>query len=108
MRALAARLPPGLPATVAYQSRVGPVKWMEPFLDAEVRRLGASGCKKLILFPITFVSEHLETLWELDIFIRGLARAAGIAEFVRVPTVRDHPTFIELLKKLVNDALRSS
>jgi len=100
--AVRARLPHSLPVTVAYQSRVGPVKWMPPFLDDEVRRLGAAGCRKLVVFPITFVSEHLETLWELDIFVRALARESGIAEFVRIPTVQDHPLFIESLAEIIS------
>jgi ferrochelatase len=106
-RALRGRLPGGIEATVAYQSRLGPVRWAEPYLNSEIRRLAEAGTKRLVLFPITFVSEHLETLWELDIFVAGVARERGIAEVVRVPTVRDHPAFIGALVDLTRKALET-
>jgi ferrochelatase len=92
--------------TICYQSRVGPLEWISPATDAEIRRAGADG-KALIVVPVAFVSEHSETLVELDIEYRKLARASGVPDYIRVPTVRAHPKFVDGLADLVNAALAS-
>ena len=79
---------------VCYQSRVGPLEWIEPATDAEIRRAGASDKRALVVCPIAFVSEHSETLVELDIEYRHLAEQNGAPAYVRVPTVATHPAFI--------------
>jgi ferrochelatase len=94
----------GLDWTVCYQSRVGPLKWIGPSTDAEVARAGADKVS-VVLYPLSFVSEHSETLVELDIEYRHLADKAGVPSYVRVPTVGTHPLFIEGLARLVRDAL---
>jgi protoporphyrin/coproporphyrin ferrochelatase len=86
--------------TVCYQSRVGPLKWIGPSTDAEIRRAGADG-KGLIVVPMAFVSEHSETLVELDMEYAKLAREAGVRDYLRVPTVSAHPAFITGLAELV-------
>jgi ferrochelatase len=91
---------------ICYQSRVGPLEWISPATDAEIRRAGAEG-KALIVVPVAFVSEHSETLVELDIEYGKLARASGVPDYIRVPTVRSHPKFIDGLARLVNAALAS-
>lgn len=88
---------------VCYQSRVGPLEWIEPATDAEIRRAGREG-KGLIVAPIAFVSEHSETLVELDIEYGRLAREAGVADYIRVPAVGAHAAFIEGLAALVDRA----
>ena len=93
--------------TICYQSRVGPLQWIGPATDAEVRRAGAER-KALIVVPVAFVSEHSETLVELDIEYRKLARESGVPDYIRVSTVRDHPMFIAGLARLVGAALMSS
>jgi ferrochelatase len=105
--ALRERLPKDLPITIAYQSRVGPVKWTQPYLDHEIERLGGEGVKTLVVFPIAFVTEHQETLYELDVDMKRIATEAGVARFIRVPTVKDDPVFIEALADLTRGALRS-
>lgn len=90
----------GLDWQVCYQSRVGPLEWIEPATDAEILRAGKDG-KGVIVAPIAFVSEHSETLVELDIEYAELARAGGVADYLRVPTVRTHPKFIAALADLV-------
>ena len=90
--------------TICYQSRVGPLEWIGPETDAEIRRAGAEG-KGLIVIPVAFVSEHSETLYELDIAYGKLAREAGVADYLRVPTVRTKRDFIEALASLVGLAL---
>ena len=99
-RALAA----SLDHTICYQSRVGPLAWLEPATDAEVRRAGAEK-KGLIVVPIAFVSEHSETLVELDMDYAKLAKDSGVPDYIRVPTVRTAPHFIAGLAELVIRAL---
>ena len=91
---------------ISYQSRVGPLDWIEPATDAEVRRAGAQG-KGLIVVPVAFVSEHSETLVELDIEYRKLAEQSGVKDYIRLPAVRTHPAFIRGLADLVERALTS-
>jgi ferrochelatase len=106
--AVRARLGPDAPeAIVSYQSRVGPLKWLEPATDAEIRRAGGDGTG-LIIAPIAFVSEHSETLVELDMEYRHLAEQAGVPRYVRVPTVDDDPAFIAGLAALVRAARNRS
>jgi ferrochelatase len=93
----------GLDWRIAYQSRVGPLKWLKPATDAEIRRAGAEG-KGLIVVPVAFVSEHSETLVELDIDYRNLARESGAADYIRVATVGTDEAFIGGLADLVGKA----
>lgn len=90
--------------TVCYQSRVGPLKWIGPSTDEEIRRAGAEG-KGVIVCPIAFVSEHVETLVELDHEYAELAAEAGAASYVRVPALGAAPEFIEGLAKVVTAAI---
>lgn len=87
-----------------YQSRVGPLKWIGPSTDEEVERAAAEG-KPIVMVPLAFVSEHSETLVELDIEYRELATHKGAPFYSRVPTVSTHPAFISGLAGLVRTAL---
>ncbi len=89
---------------VCYQSRVGPLEWIGPATDAEIRRAGAEH-KGLIVAPVAFVSEHSETLVELDIEYGKLAGETGVPDFIRVPTVSISHAFIAGLARLVLDAI---
>ncbi len=82
---------------------MGPLDWIGPATDAEIRRAGADG-KGVIVAPIAFVSEHSETLVELDIEYNHLATKSGVADYLRVPTVSTHPAFIAALADLVMQA----
>lgn len=93
--------------SVCYQSRVGPLKWIGPSTEAEIERAGTDKVG-IVLYPLSFVSEHSETLVELDIDYRHLARHAGVETYVRVPTVGTHPQFIDGLATLVRAALAGS
>jgi len=93
---------PGLDWTVCYQSRVGPLEWIGPSLDDEIERAGHEG-KALVVFPIAFVSEHSETLVELDIEYAKIAEAKGVPAYIRVPTLGDDQIFIDLLTRLVKN-----
>ena len=94
----------GLDWLVSYQSRIGPLRWIGPATDAEIRRAGAEG-RALVVAPIAFVSEHSETLVELDMDCAQLAREAGAPAYVRVPTVSTAAPFIAGLAGLVRAAL---
>jgi len=94
----------GLDWSVCYQSRVGPLKWIGPSTDAEIRRAGRDG-KAIVLYPLAFVSEHSETLVELDMEYGHLAKESGVPVYVRVPTVGTHPLFIEGLANRVRAIL---
>lgn len=88
---------------VSYQSRVGPLEWIGPATDAEILRAGGEK-KSLLVVPVAFVSEHSETLVELDIEYKKLAEENGVPEYVRVPTLSVHPDYIGGLVKLCNDS----
>ena len=89
---------------ICYQSRVGPLKWIGPSTDAEIRRAGADK-RAIVLYPLAFVSEHSETLVELDIDYRRLAKEVGVPGYTRVPTVGTHPSFIAGLANRVRAVL---
>ena len=91
--------------TLAYQSKVGPVEWLQPYTDDALKDLGEQGIEDLAVVPISFVSEHIETLQEIDIEYREIAEEAGIENFHRVPALNIHPGFIDSLAHLVTDSL---
>jgi ferrochelatase len=95
------------PYTLAYQSRVGPVEWLQPYTEDAITELAERGVKSLVVVPLSFVSEHIETLEEIDIEYRELAEHAGIENFHRVPALDTHPGFIEDLADLVVEALQA-
>lgn len=92
---------------LCYQSRVGRLVWIGPATEAEIEWAGADGVA-LVVAPIAFVSEHAETLVELDIEYRKLAEAAGVAAYHRVPALGAEPGFIAGLAELVRAALLTS
>ena len=92
---------PGIPRSISYQSRAGRAVWLGPDTVEETKRLAASGVRTLVVVPVSFVSEHIETLHELDIRLRADASAAGIERFVRVPTLDADPAFVAALRDIV-------
>jgi ferrochelatase len=98
---------PGLDWQVCYQSRVGPLEWIGPATDAEIRRAGSERVP-LVVAPISFVSEHSETLVELDIDYRDLAERNGVPAYHRVATVGTTSGFIAALANLVRGACSTS
>lgn len=92
---------------ICYQSRVGPLKWIGPSTDETIRKAGEDG-KNVVVIPIAFVSEHIETLVELDIEYGHLAREAGIADYVRIPTLGVNEDYIKALNDEVLKAVGSS
>ena len=100
---LGARQYAGWPRThlLCYQSRVGPAKWLQPPLTGTIERLGHEGVKEVLVVPISFVTEHIETLHEINIEARIEAKGVGIETFRMMPAVGDSPLFIAALKDLV-------
>jgi len=98
---------PGWPRThlLCYQSRVGRAKWLQPPLTGTIERLGHEGVKEMLVVPISFVTEHIETLHEINIEARDEAKKVGIERFRMMPAVGDSPLFIGALKELVLDAV---
>lgn len=90
-----------LPHHLSFQSRAGPVKWLEPSTDDMLKKLAESGVKNLLVVPLSFVSDHIETLHEIDIEYSKKAWELGIAKFERMPSLNSSPRFIEALAKLV-------
>ncbi len=96
-RAVTTRLP-GLPDwRLSYQSRMGPVRWIGPSTDEALRELASEGARALIVVPLGFVSDHIETLYDLDLLYRGQAEALGIHHYRRVATFNSDPAFARVL-----------
>jgi len=87
-----------------YQSRVGPVKWIEPYTEQELLRAGQDKVP-VVIAPISFVSEHIETLVEIDIEYRHLAEKAGVPFFDRTPALAINSTFIKGISELIQRSL---
>ncbi len=87
--------------SLSYQSRVGPVKWLQPYTEDRLQALGAAGVQNLVVVPISFISDHIETLQEIDHEYRAVATEAGISTFRRTPTLNTNPLFIQALGEMV-------
>ena len=90
---------------LSYQSKSGPVKWLEPSTEEMLKRFAEKGFKNILLVPISFVSDHIETLYEIDILYKGIASRLGLA-LKRVDSLNTHPLFIEALKDIVMKGLK--
>jgi ferrochelatase len=105
VRLLTARLPEwaSVPEQVSlgYQSRVGRAKWLEPSTESVLHGLGQRGVTRVLVVPLSFVSDHSETLYEIDIQYRQLATESGIKTFARMASLNDSSTFIRALADLV-------
>jgi len=85
---------------LSYQSKSGPVRWLEPSTDDKIRELAKKGVKKLLVVPISFVSDHIETLYEIDILYKELAEALGM-KLIRAESLNTTPLFIDTLEDIV-------
>ncbi len=90
----------GLKSHLSFQSKTGPVKWLEPSTEEMIKSLAESGCKNLLVIPISFVSDHIETLYEIDIEYRELAENHGI-DLKRCASLNTSDSFIAALKELI-------
>jgi protoporphyrin/coproporphyrin ferrochelatase len=94
------------PVHLSFQSKVGPVKWLEPSTDAKLRELASQGVEQVLAIPISFVSDHIETLYELDILYKKLADEIDVKVYRRVPALNCNPTFIKALADIVCENLK--
>ena len=99
------RLDRSIPFQLSFQSKIGPVKWLEPFTSDVITQLGKQGIDDVLVVPISFVSEHIETLYELDILFQKIARESGVKNFRRVPALNSDPTFIRALAEIVESVV---
>jgi ferrochelatase len=95
---------PGRPFDLVWQSRSGPpsVPWLEPDVNDHLQALAAAGEQAVVLFPIGFVSDHLEVIWDLDNEAEGTARELGLA-FARAATAGTHPAFVATVRELLEE-----
>ncbi len=90
---------------LAFQSRVGPIRWVGPEITSEVMRLAGSGCRRLHIQPVSFTCEHIETLMELDIELKRKAAKAGVEDFRRGPALNVDPVWLaSLTTHLIDNA----
>jgi ferrochelatase len=101
------RLGNAYPSSLAFQSKVGPVRWLEPATKDMILKLGRDGVKKLVVIPVGFVSDHIETLQEIDIRYERLAVKAGVREFRRAASLNLYPKFIDALAEISLRAFRT-
>ncbi len=85
---------------LSFQSKTGPVRWLEPSTEEKIIELADNGCKNLFVIPISFVSDHIETLYEIDILYKSLAKEHGI-KLKRCEALNTNEKFINALKKLI-------
>ena len=93
--------------SLAFQSRNGKLPWLEPYLENELERLGRAGTKRVVVVPVSFVSDHIETLFELDQLYAEEAKKHGITHYYRARCFNGDPAFPRVLHSVVADAMRS-
>jgi ferrochelatase len=89
------------PHALCFQSRVGPQKWLQPSLPDTIEKLARSGIKRVLVIPVSFLTEHIETLHEINIEAREQAESSGISQFLMMPALNDSPLLIRALADLV-------
>jgi ferrochelatase len=97
----------GIRGHLCFQSRSGPVVWLEPATDVFLNELAGEGVRRILMLPISFVSDHVETLYEIDILYRGMMAAKGVV-LVRTPSLNDRPTFMGALADVVERGLEEA
>ncbi|NIA09032.1 MAG: ferrochelatase [Nitrospiraceae bacterium] len=97
----------GIRGHLCFQSRSGPVAWLEPATDVLLNELADKGTQCLLVMPISFVSDHIETLYEIDILYAGMMAKRGV-RLVRTPSLNDRPMFIKALSDLAGQGLRKA
>ena len=92
------------PWTLAFQSRNGKFPWLKPYIEDEIRRLAREGVETLVVVPISFVSDHIETLFELDQLYADIARKHGIKKYHRARCFNDDVDFPRVLQSIVKES----
>jgi protoporphyrin/coproporphyrin ferrochelatase len=96
----------GREGLLCFQSRSGPVRWLSPSTPETIERLAQSGCKNILMVPISFVSDHVETLYEIDILYKQMARDLGM-RLESSTSLNTDPAFIKCLKDIILERLES-
>jgi len=94
----------GVAYRLAFQSRAGPIRWLEPSTEEVITELARAGTRAMLVIPVSFVSDHVETLYEIDVICREIALKKGVNDFRRIESLNDSPLFIRCLEKLVREA----
>ncbi len=102
IRIITSRIP--LKWHLSYQSRSGPVEWLEPSTEEKLKELAHKKIKKVLVVPISFVSDHIETLFEIDILYKDLAEKLGI-DLRRADSLNTQPKFIEALAEITREEI---
>jgi len=102
------RLPPGQKWSLSYQSKVGPAKWLQPATIDHIPELARQGVREMLVVPVAFVSDHIETLHEQRILLRSVAAEAGIARYEVANAINDCRLYAQALARLVRQALDST
>ncbi len=97
----------GIKGHLCYQSRSGPVEWLEPGTDILLNELAEKGFHSLLVLPISFVSDHVETLYEIDMLYSEMMAKKGV-RLIRTPSLNDRPLFISALSNLVEQGLKKA
>ncbi len=92
---------------LSYQSKSGPVEWLEPSTDEMIKELAGRGVKNLLVVPISFVSDHIETLYEIDILYKGMAESLGI-RLKRAESLNTSPFFISALRDIIGNGVKEA
>ena len=93
------------PTSLCYQSRIGRQKWLEPSLTETVEHLARNGVRQMLVVPVSFVTEHIETLYEINLEARALAGSLGVEEFAVMRALDSSPRFIAALADMVLQAV---
>jgi ferrochelatase len=101
----AARAGEGHDYVLTFQSRTGPVSWIGPDTVKTVKTLASQGVTEMVIVPISFVSDHIETLFEIDIDLKRVAEQAGGKKFIRTESFNDDPRFAAFLATLVEEKI---
>ncbi len=106
VRNIEARVDREVESKLVFQSKVGPIAWTQPYLDDTILDFGKGGGRSLLICPVAFVSDHLETLHEIDIEGRELAQSVGIRHFARTEALNAAPDFLGCLTQIAKRALQ--
>jgi len=91
---------------LAFQSRSGPIKWTKPEVLTVIKKVAAEGTTDIVIVPVSFVCDHLETLFDIDIQLKRAALSAGIQRFMRTESFNDDPVFIRFLSTLICEKIK--
>jgi len=102
---MAAEKPIPYPYTIAYQSRIGPIKWQGPSMELILEQMVDEEITQLVVQPISFTAENLETLYDLDIEFKKKCAKVGITNYIRVPAPGINPVYIKAMAALIQDEI---